>query len=405
MVEAFDREHQILPACRGRHPQLNRFETDCSQTLRPILLGASNGWFPVAMTVLSVPTQRGRLEQLVEDHWVILEHATSLEILRAFRGAGQLTAFSDFADDALWGALENYRNRDVETQSDADLKTPEWEVFADPELAPQGEDFRITPIAAPNGIHGLSGVLLAERLREVGALIGFTRVEPPDEGSANDGPIRAPITSAPPGWILAAEVRGEGVFLRLDEGVLAEWLVRPEVRARERTLLDGYRRWRLARRLPADDAGFPGALQIAIHSLSHALLREFAIECGYGAASIRERVYGVAEDGVVRQAGLMLYTAAPDSEGTLGGLVQLGRPENLGRLLRRALEGASLCSSDPLCAEHDPTGDRSLHGAACHACLFAAETSCEQGNRFLDRALIVPTLASEPAAALFDTWT
>ncbi len=100
-------------------------------------------------------------------------------------------------------------------------------------------------------------------------------------------------------------------------------------------------------------------------------------------------------------AGLMLYTAAPDSEGTLGGLVELGKPENLGPLLKRALESAALCSSDPLCAEHDPVTDRALHGAACHACLFASETSCEVGNRFLDRALLVPTIATVGASAAF----
>jgi hypothetical protein len=30
-----------------------------------------------------------------------------------------------------------------------------------------------------------------------------------------------------------------------------------------------------------------------------------------------------------------------------------------------------------------------LHAAACHACLFASETSCETGNRWLDRATLV----------------
>jgi hypothetical protein len=51
-----------------------------------------------------------------------------------------------------------------------------------------------------------------------------------------------------------------------------------------------------------------------------------------------------------------------------------------------------LCSSDPLCAEHDPTEFGRLSAAACHACLFAAETSCHRGNHYLDRALLVDTL-------------
>ncbi|KAB7578999.1 sulfate ABC transporter substrate-binding protein, partial [Verminephrobacter sp. Larva24] len=93
-----------------------------------------------------------------------------------------------------------------------------------------------------------------------------------------------------------------------------------------------------------------------------------------------------------------IYTAAADSDGTLGGLVDLGKPENLGRLLRQALDRSKICSSDPLCSEHDPGKDRSLHAAACHACSLVAETSCERSNRYLDRALLVPTLDRGDAA-------
>ena len=99
-----------------------------------------------------------------------------------------------------------------------------------------------------------------------------------------------------------------------------------------------------------------------------------------------------------RQAGILIYTAAADSDGTLGGLVELGKPENLGRLLGQALSRAEICSSDPLCSEHDPEDDRSLHAAACHACSFVSETSCEKGNRYIDRALLVPTLEVADAA-------
>ena len=91
-------------------------------------------------------------------------------------------------------------------------------------------------------------------------------------------------------------------------------------------------------------------------------------------------------------AGVLLYTAASDSEGTLGGLVSLGEPATLGRILRSTFAAMGVCGSDPLCAEHAPDLDaRTLHGACCHACLFSSETSCERGNRYLDRATLVPT--------------
>jgi hypothetical protein len=89
-------------------------------------------------------------------------------------------------------------------------------------------------------------------------------------------------------------------------------------------------------------------------------------------------------------------TGSPSAEGTLGGLVEEGR--RLTAHLRRAFEMAELCSNDPVCAQHSPRGDlveRNLEGAACHGCLYVAESSCERFNNFLDRALVVPTLAEK----------
>ena len=60
-----------------------------------------------------------------------------------------------------------------------------------------------------------------------------------------------------------------------------------------------------------------------------------------------------------------------------------------------------LCSNDPVCAQHDPQSpheNRFLHGAACHACLFLPETSCERGNKYLDRSVLVATVDRDKAA-------
>lgn len=121
---------------------------------------------------------------------------------------------------------------------------------------------------------------------------------------------------------------------------------------------------------------------------SHPLAPLHALECGYSSASVRERIYLGEPDRPY--AGLLLSTSANDSEGTLGGLVALGSPTHLRRLLDQALEAAQHCSTDPLCAEHVPDAPSdSLHASACHACLFASETTCEANNRWLDRAVLV----------------
>ena len=180
-----------------------------------------------------------------------------------------------------------------------------------------------------------------------------------------------------------------------DESVIAKWEVLPAVKKQEEELRKAYAGWRANRGLDPTK-GFPGARFYLLHTISHLFIRELALECGYNAASIQERIY--AKSGDKPMAGILVYTAASDSDGTLGGLVGLGAPDKLGTILKKALARAETCSSDPLCSDHKHTADWSLHGAACHACAFAAETSCEVGNRYLDRSLVVPTYAVKDAA-------
>ncbi|MGH3619852.1 MAG: DrmB family protein [Pseudonocardiaceae bacterium] len=169
------------------------------------------------------------------------------------------------------------------------------------------------------------------------------------------------------------------------------WERSAAVRERAQNLLvPAHRAWCGRRRV--DPRNWPGLRYVLLHTFAHALIREPALDSGYSAAGIGERIY--ARTGDEPMSGVLLYTAAPDSEGTLGGLVSLGHTDRLGRLIDRALEASRLCSSDPLCAEHDPRVHGRLYGTACHACLFAAETSCERGNQYLDRALLVDTLAT-----------
>lgn len=244
----------------------------------------------------------------------------------------------------------------------------------------------------------------AERLREVRALVGFTRLDAPDPDDP-DLVTTAPLTKdAHPGWVPASEVRGEGIFLRLPEDLLCAWEERVDGSKALRAHEDAYARFRRNRYSDRIKGAFepmkhwPGARYIAMHSLSHLLIRTIALECGYSSASLSERIY--AGNGDDPRSGILIYTAVPDAEGTLGGLVSLGEERELSRLVRRALSDAMRCSSDPLCAERLPAAPADfLHGAACHVCLFVSETTCERGNRFLDRRFVVPI--DEPGLALY----
>ena len=244
-------------------------------------------------------------------------------------------------------------------------------------------------------------MVLVERLREVRALVGFTRIGSP--GDFNDAPEvpgdrQVRIARRPPRWVPASEVRGEGIFIRFDEAAISAWCEAETAKEREREFRAAHRQWRRMRNIEPPDAGFPGIRYVLLHSFAHAFTRQLALSSGYTAASIRERIYSRdAADQGETMAGVLLYTAAPDSEGTLGGLVSLGETEALGTHLDAALQQVRLCASDPLCAEHAPQ-EAVLHGAACHACLFAPETSCERGNKYLDRGVLVDTFGRENRA-------
>ncbi|HEY0431577.1 MAG TPA: DUF1998 domain-containing protein, partial [Pyrinomonadaceae bacterium] len=383
MADAFDRE-KFQIQCVGHHPHLRMMEPNgCPETARTILLGASNSWFPLVMSALSLPpAAEDKLALLVAEKWAALKDIPTFEVASYVTAPSRMPEFVEFSAKQIWQAIETHKQRQSDTTSgDSDLKIAEWKVLIQDPPPPPTNDFRVTRVAKPLGFTQMfENTTLLDRLREVRALLAFTRIESKgdfvDAAYVDDGrETRLSRQSAT--WLPVSEVRGEGIFLRLNEETLQSWENKPEVRALEVEFLAAHKVWRQMRKQSPPAAGFPGIRFILLHSLSHALMRQISLECGYTAASVRERLYcrtDQDEDGPM--AGILIYTAASDSEGTLGGLVQLGQPLTLGRQLQLALESIRICGSDPLCAEHGPVADgRCVHGACCHACLFAPETS------------------------------
>jgi hypothetical protein len=247
----------------------------------------------------------------------------------------------------------------------------------------------------PGTPDAIEAVYQLHRMREVIALIGFSRLEaamPDIQGEYDPEVVRAPL-AAEPTWFPAVENRGEGVFIQLKADAVSAWLARSAVKRRIDSLIAGYDRWKAARK---NARPFPGGPYVLLHTLSHLLIQSFSMRCGYPASSVRERVYA---DDSGKRYGILLYTGTSDAEGTLGGLVQQARYVN--EHLAQALRSAGLCSHDPICSQHSPGESlegRWLHGAACHGCALIAETSCEMRNDHLDRALVVPVLGCADAA-------
>lgn len=406
LVHAFGREAEgNLPACRGRHPHLSTYDEGCTERPRAVLLGSTNSWFSMSLSVLAIPQGKNQLARLIEDGWTYFADAESEDetkvILKMLIKTAALSAIDGFSAEEIWKAIEAKRNgTDDDAPKETDIKRPEWRVLTNPATPNDWPHFLTSKTTVPPESAGvIESVLLLQRLREVNALIGFTRVEAPEESDDPDErPPMASLSRAKPTWVPASEVHGEGIFIRFKEDEVRKWEGLGPVKQRDAMLAAGHVGWRNARQLDPSK-GYPGIRYAMLHIFSHLLIRELALECGYNAASIRERIYSDSNP-ADPMAGILLYTAAADSDGTLGGLVELGKPENLGRLIKQALNRATICSSDPLCSEHNASTDRTLHGASCHACGFVAETSCERGNRYLDRALLIPTFDC-PDAGIF----
>jgi hypothetical protein len=411
MVHATAQDKQALGFCHGSRPWLGpHAQEKCGgpegkgQPNRLLIRTATNAYFPQVLRVISIPDRDAQMREAVAAVWDdFLQYAESVEdVTRERRKARVQAALEGYPDDAVYAEVQRRKKgvRAVEKR----IKQVELETF----LASQDElgedkpdgDFhavrRPAEEADPAFAPVIERVVLVHRLREVIAQLGFTRFEADQadvEGELNLEVRRAELAREV-SWVPAVENRGEGVFVAFRKDALGAWLARPEVKARGRNLEAGFNAWMAEH--PNSKARFPGLPYILLHSLSHLLITAVSLECGYAASSIRERIYA-GEAGF----GILLYTGTADAEGTLGGLVQVGR--RVEAHLRNALELGRLCSNDPVCAQHAPESReeaRFLHGAACHGCLLIAETSCERRNEFLDRSLVVGTV-DEAGAEFF----
>lgn len=399
--------------CRGRRPWLNRDDADCSENLRFLTRTATNAYFPQVLTVISLPAAEDELTRLVEGQMDAIDWVTTeAEMALARRANPSLrAALEGWSDTDIVARVAQLRATGHQTLAKAP-KVAEFDLLASglPEIGADAPDARLhartlmrdqwdgdRPRLSP-----IASVVAVHRLREVACLYGFTRFEAAP--TAIDGDLEE-LHVAVEGaalandldWLPAVEQRGEGIFLRFDAEAIAAWLTRPAVMARHEALWSGWERWRSGQ-VYGDKLRFPNLAYYAMHGFSHALMNEIALDCGYPATALKERLYAVLEEDGPRY-GLLLYTASTGAQGTLGGLVAV--IPRLGAIAERALDRLALCSGDPICAEHDPDhhhDERALSGAACHSCLLVAETSCEARNLYLDRALTAPTVLTHETA-------
>lgn len=397
MADAFKKNAHS--SCSGRKPWISSAAKEsCDKTPRTLLRGASNAYFSAMASAITIPPWSDPVHSDVARYREQLQQVDTLEKLKqgielGFYKVPEL--LEKYTIEEIWKTLTTRPEQE-------DLKIQEWRALTKPggyNAIQAGHEFETSPHEIPIGFGNyISQVMAVTRLREVRALRGFTRIDAaPDIGDEEISGIDVRIAKLKEdpqiNWLPAVDLRGEGIFLVLREdgpdGVHS-WENSQAVIAEGERQADLWKKWREERSLPEKE--FPGMRFYLLHTLSHALVRQLALDSGYSSSSIRERLY--VGSGDTPMAGILLYTASNDSDGSLGGLVDQAKPSRLREVLVGALHEAALCAQDPLCGGLEMASFANLNGSACHSCLLIAETSCECGNRRLDRNLLVQTVGA-----------
>lgn len=397
--------------CSGKQPwQSKQRSVPCSCTPQIVQRGASNVYYPQIKSGLSIPQRRRHSDDLDELSERIKENKLFNVILDSNYEDKKLEQLYELIAEEINCEAEEVKQQYLKEKEipdpdivEVDIEKVEWQAFVNPSFISNSDEF-ILDIQSlttksddfPNRLtHSVASrvnrIIAVKRLREVRVLEGFYRYKP---GGNPDGapvshmvPVSAELHS---NWLPAIEVFGEGVFFSLDEAKLNEWENIHEVKLRAQGMEMKRKKSALSYILPKVSPRY-----LLLHTLSHLLIRQLAFECGYSSASLRERIYCNNDEHGDTRAGILIYTSAGDTEGTLGGLARQAKPPRFFKTLLNALQQGYNCSADPICLESNGQGLEGLNMAACHACALVSETSCTAMNLLLDRVMVTGDTSDE----------
>ncbi|QLG36923.1 DUF1998 domain-containing protein [Paenibacillus sp. E222] len=399
--------------CQGKRPWLGTEDGEtCRCHLRGSLRSASNVYFAQVRSAIYIPGEVSRqIKTLIElfqsPQYVrilnlskrgnLSEEETVDELRAQFRI--ELETYSDAEIKRAILSLEQRATIEIEENEGAGgtdlervLRLEEYSVLS--ETSDQ-DDLKIRWIPLAQYDSNLfdmekyfSDVFLVEKLKETRVLAGFNRVfndRPTDVQQLKYQMWRSVPDESSDNWLPAYVVYGEGIFLKFNPDLLNTWEDKADVVSRLQPLAERYRNLLVNRRTREKQIT---PRFVMAHTFAHLLMNQLTFECGYSSSSLRERLY-ISDDEANPMYGILIYTAAGDSDGTMGGLVRMGKPGYLEKVIQKSLINAGWCSSDPICSEIGPQGPDSCNLAACHSCSLVPETACEEFNRFLDRGLTV----------------
>lgn len=374
--------------CPGHHPfRPNIKNQKCNKRVIPSQRGASNVYFAVTRSAISIPPWINPLYNLIDEHLRIIE-----SYKEDFGDVGLKKVyekyFSAFTREEFNAALERRMNNIKEY---TEIKQMEYNAithFNDPLYESNKKHFKAEEEILPEYLKKyFSRIIRVTRLREVRVLLGFTRVDAPDPDADEQPNIVKLSKGKTERWLPAAEVNGEGIFIEFNKETLGKWLDNDKIKIISQKYAQSYQEF-------CESKGWTitvlrDAVYVLMHTFAHLMIKQMSMSSGYSSSAIRERIYFGD-----KMSGVLLYTGSSDKEGSLGGLVELGTVEQMTSLMKEAFQEALVCTNDPECMNNLPAGKNS-NGAACHSCCMISETACENGNRMLDRGLVVPIPSRE----------
>ncbi|WP_314062483.1 DUF1998 domain-containing protein [uncultured Vagococcus sp.] len=403
-------------SCRGFHPWKNEFE-NCDEYPKAMQRGSSSIYYPVTASSLVIPPYSDKFISKIEASETFKNYRSVLaqipQELRESVIKEQLVSWvsdisnavavpKEFVKEVLkrkWldEQDEEYSTLSVKYRSEEyDALNGKVEITGNQTLDFAIEEMNINEYKVPL----VNKITLIHKVREVQALLGFSRIDPIEKMSdykSNDTFVS--IKGKRTRWYPACEVRGEGIFLEFDQNQIEEWIKgNSSLRNRMDEINQKYNQSYSGKQYPRRIT----AKFLLLHTLSHLLIKQLSFECGYSVASLKERIYCSEEDDGKRMAGILIYTSSGDSEGTLGGLVRQGRADSFSRIYQKALFSSMSCSNDPVCILSNGQGRDALNLASCHACTLLPETCCEEYNILLDRAVISGTFNNKKLGIFSD---
>lgn len=398
--------------CRGSKPWLGQYKSDdgcCSigEDVRVVLRGATNVWFANTVSSIYIPTNGDETDLkiigIVNEIFDTLNNSrTNGEFDKGFITLLAQTKHVD--PDKLYNAIlekaaemEGIPEVNEDTTED-EYRLAEYKVLIknsgndSQEFHSINHDIREYDQSIWEFFKSIS---LVPKLRETRAFIGFSRLQPSQKSLSE---LKSELRLGSGNWLPAIETYGEGIFIEFDEEKLEKWATNPKIVKRINKIGTAYKNSLFGRDLELDLK----PEYVLIHTFAHLLINQLSFECGYGSSSIRERIYCEKDGNEFHMAGVLIYTASGDSEGSLGGLVRQGEKGRIEDTIISALKNALWCTSDPVCIQSMGQGTDSCNLAACHNCAVLPETCCENGNRLLDRGVVIGTL-DEPDMGFFSS--